>query len=406
MLKLFTVENAKPRAKPYKLADGDGLHLLVTPKGKKSWRFRYHFADRENMLSFGSFPDVSLAEARRKCREAHDLLDEGIDPSQQRKLEKIKAEAAATNTFGAVAEEYIEHLKANGRAAVTLDKNEWLLLDLAKSLHRRPIREITAGELLMILRKVEKSGRRETARRLRSKLGAVFRYAIATARADTDPTYALRGLLIQPVVTHRAAITDERDFGALMASIRDYTGLASVRAALQFLALTMSRPGEVRLMRRSEVDFLKAIWTIPAARMKMRREHQVPLSRQALDVLRSVWDLSEGERSGFVFPSARPGKPLSENAFNAALRRMGYTKDEATAHGFRSSADTILNEREVGRPEVIEACLAHQEQNETKRAYNRARYWPERVKLLQEWADIIDELQELKSQKNSTRRAS
>ena len=225
---------------------------------------------------------------------------------------------------------------------------------------------------------------------MRASIGAVFRYAIATLRAENDPTYALRGALTAPVVKHRAAITDEAKLGALWASINAYDGWPTLKAALQLTMLTMCRPGEVRHMKKKEIVWPKAMWQIPAERMKMRRPHDVPLSRQALAVLREVWDLfPEAE---LVLPSIRSWKrPLSENDMNSALRRMGYAQDEQTAHGFRSSTSTLLNERGFSA-DVIELALAHQDENEVRRVYNRARYWPERTKLLQDLADLLDEL--------------
>lgn len=384
----FAIVKAVAKDKPLKLSDGEGLHLLVKPGGVKLWRFRYRFAGRENTLAFGAFPAVSLAEARAKRDEARRLVADGSDPSVKRKIDRIAAVSAARNTFGAVAAEYIENLKANGAAESTISKNRWMLEDLSAALAKRPIADIVPAEILHILKRVEKTGRRESARRLRGVMGSVFRHAIVTLRATNDPTYPLRGALLKPIVTHRAAITDERQLGALMASIDEYDGWPTLRAALQLLALTMTRPGDVRHMRRTEVNFDKAVWRIPAERMKMRRPHDVPLSEQALTILRDIWPLSyDGD---LVLPSVRSvRKPLSENAMNSALRRMGYTKEEVTAHGFRSAASTILNERGFS-PDVIEAALAHQDENEIRRAYNRATYWPERVKLLQAWADLLD----------------
>jgi integrase len=289
--------------------------------------------------------------------------------------------------------------KESGIAATTLAKNRWMLFNLAAVLTNRPIAEITPAEVLAVLRHVEKSGRRETARKLRGAIGKIFRVAIASLRATTDPTYALRDALAAPVVTHRPAITEERDLGALALAIDEYDGWPTLRAALQFLMLTMTRPIEVRLMRRNEVLWPKATWRIPAERMKMRRVHEVPLSKQALAVLRDTWDLTEGDR--YIFPSIRsPLKPLSENALNSALRRMGYGKEEVCAHGFRSSASTILNERGYNR-DVIEAALAHQDEDEVRRAYNRARYWPERTKLLQDWGDMLDQFKALSAAKRT-----
>jgi integrase len=394
----LAVQNAKRKEKPYKLSDGSGLHLLVQSSGSKLWRFRYHFAGKENMLAFGSFPEVSLASARAKRDDARKLIADGKDPSQQKKLDKIVAATAANNTYGAIAEEHLAALKENGAAEATLARVRWLLLDLASPLIKRPIAEITPAEILLILKRVEKSGRRDTARRLRGAIGRVCRLAVATLRAQTDPTYALQGALLAPVVHHRAAVTDEKPLGALMTSIDEYDGWPTLKSALLFLALTMVRPGEVRNLRKNEIIWPKATWRIPPERMKMRRPHDVPLSRQALAVLRDIWGLSEG--NALVFPSIRSTvKPLSENAMNSALRRMGYTKDEMCAHGFRSSASTILNERGYD-PDVIEVALAHQDEDETRAAYNRAKYWPQRVTLLQDWADLLDEFRVLSASRN------
>lgn len=389
MLTALAIEHAKPRDKPYKLSDGNGLSLLVETNGSKLWRFRYHFGGKEKMLALGSFPDVALATARERRDDARKLLADGIDPSQHRKDQKLANAIAEKNTFGAIAEEYIARLEQQKKAPITVSKNRWLLLDLAASLKDRPVARITPAEILTLLRGVEGSGRRETARRLRSTISGVFRLAVATLRAENDPTYALRGALVPPVVTHRAAITDEGRFGALIQAVQDYQGAPIVRHAVLFMAYTMTRPGEVRFMRKSEVVFPRALWKIPAERMKMRRPHEVPLSRQALAILQEVWGWGEE----LVFPSVLSRRrALSENTFNTALRRLGYAKEEMTAHGFRSSASTILNERGFN-PDWIEAALAHQDEDETRRSYNRSTYLKERVGMMQSWSDIVDDLQ-------------
>jgi integrase len=395
-----TIRAAKPREKPYKLYDGNGLYVLVQPNGSKLWRFKYDFVGKEKLLSIGHYPTISLALARQRREAAEGQLASARDPSFQKKLDRLTAEKAAQNTFGAVAAEHIENLAASGMAEATIIKNRWLLQDLAASLANRPIADITPIEVLDLLKRIEKSGRRETARKLRGTIGAVFRLAIVTLRATNDPTAPLRGALLRPKVQHRPAIIDERGLGALMLSIDEYVGWPALRAAMLLLALTMTRPGDVRGMRRAEIDFEKAVWRIPAERMKMRRPHEVPLSRQALTILREIWPFSDfGE---LVLPSLQSTrKLLSENAMNCALRRMGYAKDEMVSHGFRAAASTILNERGFN-PDVIEAALAHQDKNPIRRAYNRATYWSERVKLLQAWADLLDEF---RSQALTKRRA-
>jgi integrase len=309
-------------------------------------------------------------------------------PRSKKRLDKISAATASQNTFGVIAAEYIAKLEANKAAEATLGKNRWLLERLAAPIANRPIMEIHPAELLDLLKRIEKSGRRESAKRLRGVMGGVFRHAIVTLRATNDPTSGLRGALLKPIVNHRAAIIDEVQLGALMRSIDEFDGWPTLRAALLLTPLTMARPGDVRGMRRSEINFDKALWRIPAERMKMRRPHEVPLSRQAVSVLKDIWSLSDN--GDLVLPSIRTVQPpLSKNAMNSALRRMGYTKEEMTAHVFRSAASTILNERGFS-PDLIEAALAHQDDNQIRRAYNRSTYLTERVKLMQEWADLLD----------------
>lgn len=391
----LALRNAKPRDNPYKLFDGGGLHLIVNPGGSRIWRLAYRFAGKANQLSFGPYPLVSLAEARQKRDEAKKLLLDGKDPSTTRKLEKVNAALAQGNTFGLLAGEYIERLERRGASERTLAKNRWLLETLAgPALGDRPIGEITPVEILAVLQRVERSGRHESARRLRGSIGSVFRFAIATLRAEHDPTSALRDALERPKVTHRAALTDPKKLGGRMRAMDEYDGWPTLKAAMLFTALTFARPGEVRGARWAEIDFGKAVWNIPAERMKMRRAHVVPLSRQALAVLAEIRPLAGV--SELVFPSIRSNKKvLSDNAMNSALRRMGFTQDEMTAHGFRASASSILNERGHSS-DVIEAALGHLDQNEVRRAYNRATYWPERVTLMQVWADLLDEFRFLR----------
>jgi integrase len=387
-LTFFDIKATSPREKPFKLSDGDGLYLLVQPNGHKFWRFRYRFAGIEKMLAIGPFPAISLSDARTKRDEARKRLMEGIDPSVQKKLNRIAAETAARNTFGLVAAEFLSNLEANGAAPATLAKNKWLLEDLAAPLANRPIAEITAAEILDLLKRIEKTGRRETARRLRGVIGTVFRLAVVTLRATGDPTSALQGALLRANTKPRAAITDEKQFGGLLRAIDEYDGWPTIKAALKFCSLTFARPGEVRGATRSEINFDKGVWRIAAERTKMRRPHDVPLSRQSVDVIEGIWSMSDD--CELIFPSIRSNqRPLSENAFNAALRRMGFAADEMSAHGFRSTASTILNENGFN-PDVIEAALGHQAENAIRRAYNRATYWPERVALMQKWADMLD----------------
>ena len=292
-LSTFAIDRARPAARPFKIADGGGLFLLVQPSGSKLWRLRYFYLGKERTLSIGAFPDVGLADARIKREEAKKQLATGADPSVQKKLDRIAAETAARTTFGLVAAEFIERLEANGAAPTTLKKNRWLLEDLSRPIAARPIAEVTPAEILDLLKRVEKSGRRESARRLRGVIGSVYRYAIVTLRATSDPTYALQGALLRPNTKPRAAIIDEAQFGGLLRAIDEFDGWPTIKSALQFAALTFARPGEIRLATRTEINFEKAVWLIPAERMKMRRPHNVPLSRQAIAVLQNIWPLSE-----------------------------------------------------------------------------------------------------------------
>lgn len=387
----FKISKAKPKDKPYKLYDSFGLFLQVNPGGSKLWRQKYKYLDKERLLSHGSYPIVSLTKARQRRDEVRVQLTDNIDPSTQRKLEKINASIQAHTTFKLIAEEYIVNMEERGLAPATMKKKRWLLLDLASPLHTRPISEITSSELLYLLKSIEKSGRRETAKKMRGAISAVFRLAVVTLRAETDPTYAIKDALIPPKITSRAAITDEKKFGQMLRDFNEYTGWRIVVEALTFQILTMTRPGEVRGAKKQEFDLDKRTWTIPPERMKMRREHVIPLSDQALNIVDANWPEIEGV--DLIFPSLISNRKwLSENAFNSALRRMGYTKEEVTAHGFRATASTILNTRGFD-PEVIEAALAHQDKNQIRRTYNRATYFDQRVKLMQDWADLMDQFQ-------------
>jgi integrase len=387
-LRQFDLKNARPADAAYKISDGGGLHLLIKPNGARLWRMKYRFLGKERLLSFGAYPLISLADARAKRDVAKKQIDAGVDPSVKKRLDRLDAQRAASNTFGLIVGEFLANLEANGATEKTVTKNKWLLEKVAAPLASRPIADITPAEILDLLKRVEHRGCRETARRLRATMGAVFRLAIVTLRATADPTVVLKGALLQPRVQHRPAITDEKKLGGLLRSLDEFDGWPTLKAAMLFTALTFARPGEVRGARRGEFDFENLIWRIPEERTKMRRPHDVPLSRQALAVLKEIWPMSD--YGDLVFPSIRSNKKmLSENAMNSALRRLGYTQDEMTSHGFRSTASTILNEHGFN-PDVIEAALGHQAENKIRRAYNRAVYWPERVALLQKWADMLE----------------
>jgi integrase len=392
MLSDARVRNAKSGARPIKLSDAGGLHLMVQPHGSKLWRMAYRFDGKQRTLALGVYPIVTLQDARQQRDGAKRLLAKGIDPSAQRRLDKQTA--ATGNTFKSVAEELLEKLEKEGRAPRTLGKLRWLLSFTYPSIGERRVAEITAPELLSVLRKVEARGRYETARRLRSTCGMVFRYAIATGRAERDPSADLRGALTAPKVSHRSAIVDPMGIGALLRAIDDFDGQPTTRIALRLAPLVFVRPGELRHAEWVEIDFAAAEWRISAPKMKMRRPHRVPLSRQALAIIRELQKVSGDGR--WLFPSVRSVlRPISENTLNAALRRLGYSTEQMTTHGFRTMASTRLNEIGRWNPDAIERQLAHQEADDVRRAYiHAAEYWSERVKMMQAWADYLDELRE------------
>ena len=372
-----------------KLADGKGLYLLITPTGSKLWRLKYRIGGKEKKLALGAYPEVGLKDARAKRDSARKSAEAGNDPAVAKREARIAKRIASANTFAVIAEEYIAKLEAEGRAGVTIGKTRWLLAKLSPALGSRPISEITPHELLAVLRASERAGLRETARRLRSFASRVFRYAVATARAATDPAQPLQGALISPVAKHHAAITDPVAFGGLLRAIEGYSGQPITRLALRLTPHVFQRPGEIRQAEWAEFDFDKAVWTIPAARMKQRQPHRVPLSQQALAILREAQAFSGDGR--FVFPKlGSPLKPMSENAINGALRRLGFGPGEMTAHGFRSTASSLLNESGKWSYDAIERALAHADGNQVRAAYHRGAHWSERVEMAQWWSDHLD----------------
>jgi len=387
------VKRARPKDKPYKLSDRDGLYLLIEPTGTRVWRMNYRLRGKQRTITFGRWPELLLGEARERLLEARRLIANGVDPVEQAKLEKIAESIAATNTFEAIAAEWLDKVEKEGAAAMTLKKARWLLAKVYPAIGRRPITEISAHELLLALKTVEATKRYDTANRIRSTCSQVFRYAIATARAERDIAVDLRGALVTPRENHRAAITTPTEAAALLRAIEDYDGSPLTRIALRLLPHVFVRPGELRWAEWTEFDIVKRVWTIPDFKMKMRRPHAVPLSRQALAILSEIEH--DANYSKFLFPSLRAlDRPMSENTINAALRRLGYAKDQMTGHGFRALAATLLNEMGSWNPDAIERQLAHAEGNSIRRAYARGQYWEERVRMMQHWSDHIDQLRE------------
>ena len=402
MLNDTKIRNAKPRERDYKLTDFDGLYLLICRNGSKLWRFAYRFDGKQKQIALGHYPEVSLAEARDRREASRKLLGSEKNPSLERRLEKM-ARAAGGNTFREVAEEFLDKQRREERSKATLKKNRWLLEPAYAAFGDRPAGEVTAPELLHALRKFEQRGRYESARRLRAVAGMVFRYAIATGRAMRDISVDLRGALTTPKVNHRAAITEPGELGALLRAIESYSGQPTTRLALQLSALLFVRPGELRMARWKEIDFDKAVWVVPASTMKMKRPHRVPLSRQAIVILRELHGMTG--KSEFVFPAVDSFRRcMSNNTMNAALRRLGYSKEEVSVSGFRATASTLLNEMGRWNPDAIERQLAHMEENDVRRAYmHAAEFWNERVEMMQVWADYLERLRHGSSTEQSVR---
>ena len=385
------VRNAKPKAKPYKVTDSQGLYLLVNPKGSKLWRVKYRINGVERKLAIGAYPAITLAEARAARDAARRQLAHDIDPNAAKRQARVEASIRAKNNFSLVAGELIAKKAREGLAEPTLKKMRWFVQLLGVDFGKRPISEITPQEILHELRKHEKRGRLETANLLRSFVSRVFRYAVATARADRDPAHLLVGALTTPRVKHFAAITDPTELGALLRAIEDYQGDPAVMHALALTPHVFQRPGEIRQMEWAEINFEKTVWTLPASKMKMRQPHAVPLSSQALAILESMRQLTG--KGKYVFPSVRTrDRPISENTINASLRRMGYSKDQMTAHGFRTTASSLLNESGKWNPDAIERALAHMVAGSVRRIYNQSAYWSERVVMAQWWSDYLDGL--------------
>ena len=385
------IRNLKPKDKAYKVADGGGLYIHVAPTGSKLWRMRYRFDGKEQLLSFGAYPALSLKDARQKQQDAKSLLVKGVDPRQKAKQDELERKALVENTFANIADELLEKRRKDGLAETTLKKKAWLI-DMAKAdFGGRPITEVSAADVLATLRKPEAAGNFETAKRLRTVIGEVFRYAVATARAELDPTPSLRGALVAPKVTHYAAAITKEDFARLVRAIWAYDGSGpTVMSALKLMALLYPRPGELRFATWDEFDLEGAKWTIPAERTKMRREHIKPLPNVAIEILKDLQPLTGP--SGLVFKSLyASGRPISENTMNQTLRRMGFSKDEASSHGFRSSATSLLNECGKWDKDAIEVEMAHIGADQVRRAYHRARYWDERIEMADWWAAWIFE---------------
>ena len=385
-------KQAKPKDKPYKLPDGGGMYLEVMPTGSKYWRLKYRYGGKEKRLAFGVYPVVSIAVAREKARLAKADLAEGNDPSEIKKQQKISKQISINNSFEAIALEFIEKRKAEGAAQVTLDKLNWIVeKKLCPFIGGIPVSEITPVQILNALRRIEADGLHETANRAKRVAGQVLRYSVATGRCERDATQDLKGSLVIKKAEHRAAVTTPEELRRVLVAMDGFKGTPEVKAALLLTPMLFQRPGEIRHMEWSEINWEQEYWEIPAEKMKMRLSHIVPLSSQAILILKNLHPITG---SGlYVFPSARRGgRPLSEGGVRKALRTLGFANEQVTPHGFRATARTIMDEVLGFRVDYIEQQLAHAVKDANGRAYNRTKHLPERKQMMQAWADYLDQL--------------
>lgn len=396
-LNATTITKAKPKEKPYKLSDGNSLFLLINPatkknkEGSKLWRFNYRFNGKQKQLSLGKYPDVSLAKARKLCQEAREMVASGDDPSEQRKAHREEIEALTANSFEVVAREFIKSKENQWTKSNSQKVTRQLEVNIFPWIGKTPISKVTAPELLTVLRRMEDRGILESAQRLRATCGQIFRYAIATGRTEYDIAASLSGALVQPKKKHLPAITDPQQVAQLLRAIDGLRGTFTVYCALRLAPLVFLRPGELRKAEWSEIDFDTATWNLPAEKMKMKEPHIVPLSKQAIAILKEIQPLTGSGR--YVFPGARSAaKPISNMALGAALRRLGYEQGTMTPHGFRAMARTLLDEVLQQRVDYIEQQLAHAVKDALGRAYNRTHHLPARRKMMQCWADYLDGL--------------
>jgi integrase len=385
----IAAKTAKPRDKQYRLPDGGGLCLLVHPNGSKYWQLRYRYKGKATLLGLGIYPEVKLTAAREKAREAKSQLAAGKNPSEEKKLLKMVRNISQANTFEAVAAEWYEVKSQDWSETHKARTLNILKSNLGRWIGHRPISEINSPELLAAIRHTEKKGNLETAKRCLQVAGQVFRYAVATGRADKVPSENLKGALATPKVKHFSAITEPAELGKLLVAIDGYSGSSVVKAAMQLSALLFQRPGEIRHMEWKALDLQKGEWRYIAT--KTQSPHIVPLARQAVAILLELQPFTG--RGRYVFPSGRAGgRPLSENAVRAGLRTLGYTNDQHTPHGFRATARTILDEVLGYRVDWIEHQLAHAVRDANGTAYNRTAHLEGRKEMMQGWADYLDSL--------------
>lgn len=388
------IRSTKPGIKALKLFDGGGLYLEVAPSGGKWWRLKYRFEGKEKRISLGVYPTVSLKEARERREQAKKLLSQGIDPSAHKQAAKAAVKAKSEHSYEVIAREWFAKYSAGWSEANRVKVLARQVNYVFPFIGGKPIKEVTAPEVLEALRHIEKRGSLDTAHRTLQDCSRIFRYAIATGRGERDTAADLRGALPPAKGSSFATITDPKAVGQLLRAIEGYEGGIVVASALRLAPLVFVRPGELRQAEWSEFNFDDAEWRIPDHRMKMRQMHIVPLARQTMTILRQLHNFTGQSR--FLFPSPRTDtRPISDMALLAGLRRLGYSKEEMTVHGFRSMASTLLNEQGYNR-DWIERQLAHGERNSIRAAYNYAEYLLERRKMMQEWADYLEKLRNTK----------
>lgn len=394
-LKDAEIRAFQPADRAYKKTDSGGLYLEIFPNGSKLWRWKFRYAGKEKRLALGAYPDVSLKEARQLRDVEKAKLHKGTDPSLDRKRAKLTAQISAANTFAAVAREYIEtKMVGERKAPATIKKAYWFLEQLEPAIGSMPLADVDAQMLLAALKRLEAKGVHETAKKCRSFASRVFRYGIVTGKCSIDPAQMLQGALITPKARHFAAILEPKKLGQLLRAIENFEGYPSTMAALRIAPHVFVRPGELRHAEWSEFDLKAGIWKLPPTKMKARRAHDVPLSTQAIAILTEHRKVTGHGK--YVFPSAYGGsRPMSENTINASFRRMGFSRDEITAHGLRATASTLLNESGLWNPDAIERALAHGESNATRGAYHRGLHWDERVRMAQWWSDYLDGLRSI-----------
>jgi integrase len=390
MLTDTALKHLKPGIKPFKRGDALGLYILVQPSGSRLWRFDYSITGRRKTAALGAYPTVSLSEAREARDTIKRQLRQGVDPGATVKAEKIAAKQAGV-TFASVAADWFQRkMVAEKKSESTLVRTQWLLGILNEGIGSSTLTEIEAPELLVVLRRVAAAGNHETVKRLRSTASNVFRFGIATGACRRDPAADLKGALTTGTSTPRSAIVDPAGVGELLRAIDGYNKPA-LRLALQLLVLTFTRPGNVASAEWNEFDIDAGVWSIPGPKMKMREAFRIPLSRQALVVLNELHAITGNSK--YLLPSRKRGRHIYANKLNIALRRIGYTADDVSAHGFRSTASTILNESGKFQPDVVEICLAHKVAG-VRGLYNRAVYWVPRCELMQWYADHLDQLRQ------------